>query len=538
MMVRHRALGLTIATLIIISLACNAFAGNREPSLAPAPTAIAGAPAEMVATVTLPAISSTSTATVSILVDLNVRSGPGVQYDRIGFLLKGESAPITGVHSETGWWKIECPALIAGSQCWIAGGDQYSRAEGSETVPEVEAPPTPTPVPPEIGENRGVLAFVDDGHLYAAQLDLAQNPLLLATDPVLLGDAANVQVMSISPDGRRVAYVSGNSEANSLNVVNIDGQDQRVLISSTELPLGVVENATGFRRLVHQVQWLMDSSALAFNTEVINSTGSNVGGWEDLWTVNLNGELSEILRSGTGGGAFIIAPSGKVLISRPDKIIRANLDGSNVQTIIEFEAINTASEYVYYPLPQLTAMGGIYVAIPDAQPFEPGARTVLWQIPDGGPAGQLGSVEGANLSDPVLWSHDGGQLAYLQNSADQDAPQASRLMIADGKGIDAEPYAGGEMLILHAWGPGSTNFLYSGIGFFAVGQQSAPTVQTMFSPGQTVGDAQWLTDQAFIVSVGYPESNTWELHSASNSGDRLVLTTLHGFDALFDTWRP
>ena len=411
-------------------------------------------------------------------------------------------------------------------------------SEGSETVPEVEAPPPPTPVPPEIGENRGVLAFVDDGHLYAAQLDLAQNPLLLATDPVQLGDAATVQALSISPDGRRVAYVSGNSEANSLNVVNIDGQDQRVLISSTELPLGVVENATGFRRLVHQVQWLTDSSGLAFNTEVINSTGSNVGGWEDLWTVNLNGELSETFRSGTGGGAFIIAPSDKVLLSQSDSIIRANLDGSNVETIIEFEAINTASEYVYYPLPQLTATGGIYVAIPDAQPFEPGARTLLWQIPGSGPAGQLGTVEGANLFAPVLWTDDGSRLATIQNWADQDAPQAPRLVIADGKGIDAEPYAGGEMLVLHAWAPGNTDFLYSGIGFFAVGRQSAPTVQTVLSPGQKVSDAQWLTDQAFIVSVGFPESNTWELSSASNSGDQLSLTTLHGFDALFDTWRP
>ncbi len=541
-MVHHRAFWLTIATLILASLACNAFAGARESSLPPVPTAVAGAPsaatAEMVATVTLPANASATTATLSILVDLNVRSGPGVQYDRIGFLLKGESVPITGVHSETGWWKIECPAIISGTQCWVSGGSQFSRLEGSETVPEAKAPPLPTPVPPEIGDNRGVLAFVDEGHLYAAQLDLAQNPLLLATDPLQLGDAANVQALSISPDGRRVAYVTGNSEANSLSVVNIDGQDQRLLLSSLDLPLGVVENATGIRRLVQQVQWLTDSSGLAFNTEVLDSTASNVGGWEDLWTVSLEGELSEIFRPGTGGGAFVIAPNGKVLLSRPDHIIRANLDGSNAETLIEFAAINTASEYVYYPLPQLTSTGGIYVAIPDAQAFEPGARTLLWQIPDSGPARQLGTVEGANLFDPLLWSQDGSRLAFIRNSTDQEAPQASRLLIADGNGIDAEPYAGGEALLLHGWGPGRTNFLYSGNGFYAVGRQNAPAVQTVLSPGQTVSNAQWLTDQAFIVCVGFPESNTWELSSASNSGDRLVLTTLHGFDALFDAWQP
>ena len=94
------------------------------------------------------------------------------------------------------------------------------------------------------------------------------------------------------------------------------------------------------------------------------------------------------------------------------------------------------------------------------------------------------------------------------------------------------------MLDLHEWGPGRTNLLYSGIGFYAVGQQDAPTVQTVLSPGQKVSNAQWLTDDSFIVSVGFPESNTWELSSANNSGERLLLTTLHGFDVPFAVWRP
>ena len=541
-MLDRRALWLTIAMLILVSLACNAFAGNRQTALAPAPTPIDGITAitttEMVATVTLPGQSPDSTATVSILIDLNVRSGPGVQYDRVGFLLKGDSAPIVGVHQETGWWKIECPALSDESQCWISGGEQYSRLDGVEPVPEVEAPPTPTPIPPEIGEGRGLLAFVDDGRLVIAELDLVRNPVLLANEPVQLGDVANVQRLSISPDGRRVAYVAGNSEANSLNVVNIDGKDQRVLVSSSELPMGVVESATGTRRMVGQIQWLEDSSSLAFSTVVLDSAGSKVGGWEDLWVVNINGELAESLRAGTGGGAFVIAPNDKVLLSRSDSIKRANLDGSNVETIIEFEAINTASETAYYPLLQLAATGGIFAAIPASQPLEPGARTMLWQIADNGPAGQLGTVEESSLFEPVLWSEDGSRLAYIQQPTDQDVPQTTRLIIADGKGIDAEPYAGGEKLALHGWGPGSSDFLYSGIGFYAIGRPSAPTVQTVLSPGQTVSDAQWITGQAFIIAVGFPESNTWQIRSASVSGDSSLLTALHGFEAVFDVWRP
>ena len=53
----------------------------------------------------------------------------------------------------------------------------------------------------------------------------------------MLADAASIQSLEISPDGRRVAFVAGSSEANALNVVNMDGQDQRRLVASEELPL-------------------------------------------------------------------------------------------------------------------------------------------------------------------------------------------------------------------------------------------------------------------------------------------------------------
>ncbi len=129
-----RALVVTILILILTSLACNAFAGRMEP-LPPPPTAVvderpAAATAEPVATATLSSLSPISAGRVTILVDLNIRSGPGVEYDRVGFLLAGESVPVVGVNSDTGWWKIECPDIISESECWVSGGEQFTRAEG------------------------------------------------------------------------------------------------------------------------------------------------------------------------------------------------------------------------------------------------------------------------------------------------------------------------------------------------------------------------------------------------------------------------
>jgi uncharacterized protein YgiM (DUF1202 family) len=133
-MFRDRALVVTILALILTSLACNAFAGSMEP-IPPPPTRVvdespATATAEPAATVTLSFLSPISAGRVTILVDLNIRSGPGVQYDRVGILLAGESVPVVGVNSDTGWWKIECPDIVSESECWVSGGEQFTRAEG------------------------------------------------------------------------------------------------------------------------------------------------------------------------------------------------------------------------------------------------------------------------------------------------------------------------------------------------------------------------------------------------------------------------
>ena len=524
-MFRDRALEVTILALILTSLACNAFAGSLEP-LPPPPTMAvdeipAATTAEPAATVTLSALSPLSTGKVTVLVDLNIRSGPGVKYDRVGFLLKDESVPVVGVHPDTGWWKIECPAIVSESECWVSGGEQYTRAEDVDSVVEAEAPPTPTPIPPTLEEGFGIVAFIDNGALYAAKLDLTMNPPLLASEAIQLTEAVNVQTLSISPDGRRIAFISGSSDANSLNVVNTDGQDLRALLLSSDLPLDISQDGTDLAVLVDQIAWLPDSTTVVFNTAVGNLSGPGIQSQEDLWTVTLDGEMAQPFPAGTGGGAFVLSMSDRVLLSRSDNIARADIDGSKSEIILQFESINTASEYVYYPLPQLTGEGGTFIFIPDAEPWLPEAWTTLWQIPGSGPAGQLGSIDGVTLFDPVLWSTDGSRLAFIQQSTDPDTTAMYKLLIADGKGINANPYAGGDMLALHGWGSDSTKFLYSGNGFYAVGRVNSPPVQTLLSPGQQVSDAQWLTDETFVAAVGFPESSTWELIGASISEEQI-----------------
>ena len=193
----------------------------------------------------------------------------------------------------------------------------------------------------------------------------------------------------------------------------------------------------------------------------------------------------------------------KFCSAKPDNISRVNADGSGKEIVLQFEPINTASEYIYYPLPQVIGSNA-NVAIPAAQPFVSDAQTALWQIPSSGPAVQLGSVDGAALFDPIYWSEDGNRLAYVRKNLEIDAPQPAQLLIADSKGINPDIYAAGELLVFHGWSPESSSFLYSGNGFYTVGKKEAPPVQTLLTSGYLVSDAQWISDSAFVTAVGEP----------------------------------
>ncbi len=541
-MIRNKALGMTIIALLLTSLACNAFSGSLEP-FPPPPTAIIDETAKSesvtpAATVTLSSLRPLSSARVTILVDLNVRSGPGVQYDRVGFILKDETASVLGVHGPTGWWQIECPDIANGSECWVSGGEQYTRAEKVEGVAEVAAPSTPTPVPPTLAEGLGLLAYIEDGTLSAASLDLTKNPPQLAEESMPLADIVNVQRLSISPDGRRVAFIASTLTNNRLYVVNADGQDLRNLLDSNELPLEIDQTAVDFVLLLNQINWLPDSTTLAFNTIAVDPSGPGVTNQEDLWLVTLDGELSQILPTGEGGGIFAFMANDRLLLSRSDSIVRADLDGSNNEVILQFEPVNTASEYAFYPSLQQAGKGETVTHIPDPQPWEPEAWTTLWQIPGIGQAGQLGAIEGIGPFEPVIWSPDGSRLAYVLQPDSQDPESVSRVVVADGTGINAAPYAGGNSLVVHSWAPDGARFIYSGEGFYALGRENAPPVQTILSPGQRVRDGQWISNEAFIAAAGFPDTGVWELLSSNGSGESASLLSFHGFEPIFDVWTP
>ncbi len=555
-MVRQRMFWFVIGLLILSSLACNAFTGAVEPALTlpPPPTTtqetvsvsdVEGGSPEIAPTATLPGEGtttgtavSTGDATVRMVTDLNIRSGPSVQYDKVSFLLQGETARIIGKDTATGWWKIECPPRAKVSECWISDNTRYSTSTNTGGVPIAAVPPTPTPIPatptPRVDEGgNGLLVYISEGRLWAASLNMNENPPS-AGEPYQLGSKVDVLRVFISPDGKKVAYTTGTSEVNILNVVNVDGSENKALVSSSDLPVQRAVDSTNHVAYIAGVQWLADSQNIAFNTEVRNLVGPGVENQEDLYTVNMEGTLNKRFATGQGGGSFAVSRNNQVLMGQREAIVRANLDGSNRETVITFQMVNTASEYIYYPLPQWTTDGSqAYVAIPSREQFVADAFASLWMIPTSGVIKQLQSIPGNILFNKVVWTPSGESLAYVQRLMDGvNRPPA--LVLAGGDGQNQTSYNADDQLVFYEWSPNGTYFLYSGDSFFAIGRLGGASIQITTST-ETAG-ARWLTASSFVMATG--GGGAWKFDSGNLSGGTRPLVTANTDYPMFDVWAP
>lgn len=78
---------------------------------------------------------------------LNVRTGPGTNFDILGRLSRGEQVPILGANLDFTWAVI----IFRGQQAWISTASNLLEIFGDiRSVPIVQPPPTPTPAPATI----------------------------------------------------------------------------------------------------------------------------------------------------------------------------------------------------------------------------------------------------------------------------------------------------------------------------------------------------------------------------------------------------
>jgi uncharacterized lipoprotein YbaY/uncharacterized protein YraI len=90
---------------------------------------------------------------LSITEVASVRSGPGIQYPIYGVAPVGSKAKVVGISQDREWWTVELPTSIdPNGHGWIYKDFVY--AQGTDNVPEIEAPRVPeniVPTPPQSG---------------------------------------------------------------------------------------------------------------------------------------------------------------------------------------------------------------------------------------------------------------------------------------------------------------------------------------------------------------------------------------------------
>jgi hypothetical protein len=95
----------------------------------------------------IPTVTGTPAGPMAVVVpgnepQVNLRSGPGALYDRVGVLLIGQKAPAKGRSPAGEWILIEYPG-VPGGVAWVYA--LYVQIEPATQLPIVEPPPTPTP---------------------------------------------------------------------------------------------------------------------------------------------------------------------------------------------------------------------------------------------------------------------------------------------------------------------------------------------------------------------------------------------------------
>jgi hypothetical protein len=97
-------------------------------------------------TINIPTVTGTPAGPVAVVnsnsePQINVRSGPGSLYDKVGVLLRGQEVPAKGRSPKGEWVLIDYPG-VPGGQAWVYA--LYVDIRPKTLLPIVEPPPTPT----------------------------------------------------------------------------------------------------------------------------------------------------------------------------------------------------------------------------------------------------------------------------------------------------------------------------------------------------------------------------------------------------------
>ena len=127
-------------------------------------------------------LPSVNIAKLTSSTNLNVRSGPGTNYNVLGVLRPGDQAEITGRNADSTWWQIEYATAPQGSG-WVSAA--YVKAENFDQVPVVGAPAPPSNPTPSPQQQ---VVTPDWRGEYYSNRNLSGDPVFVRNDPYISFD--------------------------------------------------------------------------------------------------------------------------------------------------------------------------------------------------------------------------------------------------------------------------------------------------------------------------------------------------------------
>lgn len=237
-------------------------------------------------------------------VGLNVRSGPGTNYPKIGGLPIGATAQIVGKSANGEWWQIGYP-IGSAEWAWISGAPGFGQPYNVAHIPIVEAPSLPQPrllIHSDLGGANNLVMLNLDGSKQAQ---------------IHNGEGSDNVYATVSPNGQRVAFVSDRDGNQEIYVVNIDGSSLRRLTYTSAPDKWPV--------------WSPDGQRIAFDSER--------DGNREIYVMHADGSgVFRVTNHWAEDGAPAWSPDGKELVFHSDRdgnheiyVMQAN--GSNVQRL-------------------------------------------------------------------------------------------------------------------------------------------------------------------------------------------------------------
>jgi uncharacterized protein YraI len=231
-------------------------------------------PAEQAA----PTPTAVQAAEVVINSNMNVRGGPGTNYNILGAATQGQRFPVTGKNNDGSWWQIN----YNGQDGWVFG--QLVTPQNTQSVavaPNIPAPPptaTPAPIPPT-NTPAPVVEQPPATQPPADQPPADQPPAEQPTAaPAPSGNYEfNRAVLQRCDPNAGVTYINGTvykngSPVNGYNVAFSYAPDGPIVASITSGPHAGYEG------------WNQ-----GFYSHILNPTGPREGNWS-VWIVDGNGQ--------------------------------------------------------------------------------------------------------------------------------------------------------------------------------------------------------------------------------------------------------